>query len=510
MGTTIWGTVKIGYSFIGYFAALLLTLLGCTQSNGPSQNKAQQTPSIKGAAPVMKYLDVSSRPLVGTLLAITRQLDAKFIPDGGIPSTLGDGVTPAPPKFNTMHETQPIPDCSNPGHYFVPLRPAAALAWMALQAACTANIDAGITGACVQIAAAPALVSSVSPGVSQVCWWEEAGSSSAPPDDYDGGVCSLDASCDGGTDSGTDGGVDGGVDGGTDGSCGRQLSGSQKCLFSDDFNTLNYTTAPTDGGPVQDSTANWEIFPYDCAQQSNVSVDGGWLQLSAGYLGDAGAASQACPSSASIGSTVNNKGYTLAAVILNPKYSCNPCTISIKAQLPPSFVCEWPSLSHYGQNCQGPRGTDTPGCAAGSTWANGSTEVENFEWLNTNGGRTPDIKFWGSFYFLSPYWAGGFTNTNMAGETHEFTTVVNSSKMTFLIDGIPVYGDAGAPGTNVQGNGDINFSSPYTDTLNSELVMNVVTANCTSHGAPVTLGILGVDHEYRWCTAGGDGGCVAP
>src|ERR1700677_1483501 len=119
-------------------------------------------------APITHYLHSASRPVIGAFLAIMRWLDN----DRGypIPSYRNGVLDPAHP---TLHATMPAPDCTVPGGWSFPLTDALALRIAVLKVYCNARVDAGATGPCVEIAAAPALVTSLDAGVPDdggTCW----------------------------------------------------------------------------------------------------------------------------------------------------------------------------------------------------------------------------------------------------------------------------------------------------------------------------------------------------
>jgi len=142
---------------------------------------------------IVRFFVASTRAQLGALMAVMRHVDATLLPEGGAPSTMGDG-TPIPPwlpQTRTLHVTYARPACGAV-EYAVPMTAPVALEWANLRAACAARLDAGLVpdgGACNAIAAAPALVTNLPVEFmpdSGLCWWEDGGSNAppAPPDDY--------------------------------------------------------------------------------------------------------------------------------------------------------------------------------------------------------------------------------------------------------------------------------------------------------------------------------------
>lgn len=136
------------------------------------------------ASPIVRWLDTTVGS--GALLAISRHMDSKF----GYPllSYYQDGAV-AP--YATLHQTLPIPHCATQGRYALPMFANTAVEWAILKANCVNQVEAGATGPCVEIAATPALSTSLDSSWTYdggTCWWDASAPAPLPNDDFDGGT----------------------------------------------------------------------------------------------------------------------------------------------------------------------------------------------------------------------------------------------------------------------------------------------------------------------------------
>jgi hypothetical protein len=156
--------------------------------------------------------------------------------------------------------------------------------------------------------------------------------------------------------------------------CGGNLDAGAKCLFFDNMNCQI---------PNQDK--QWNPLGYYCVQAQNSFTDAGILYLAVVNNMEAGAAQ--CTNND--GSTYNNGGLSVASLYTTATFQYG--TFCARVALPPFATNNWASFIPYGINCQGPAGTNTPGCTAGTTWTFNSLEPDILETIMLGSGQFNQI-----------------------------------------------------------------------------------------------------------------------